>query len=150
MNPKKLAALITISGRHYEMISGSAAWPPLMVSGQLVVSCAQAVPLGGGVPEIATVDVDVAVEAGVAAGRGVSHGPGAALCAVEPEAGSDTVEGRLWQRGTGSESAALTSAHCATASDHSAAPAAVATAVVVARLRGVAAAVGCVGLDVGG
>ncbi len=114
------------------------------------MSSAQAVPLGVDVPEIATVDVDVAVETGVAAGRGVSHGPGAALCAVESEAGSDTVESRLWLCGTGSESAALSSARCATASDDSAASALVASVVVVARLRCVAAAVGRVGLNVGG
>jgi hypothetical protein len=114
------------------------------------VSSAQAVPLGVDIPEIAAVDVDVAVETGVAAGRGISHGPGTALCAVEAEAGSDTLEGRLWLCGTGSKSAALSSARCAASSDDSAASASVASVVVVARLRCVAAAVGCVDFDVGG
>ncbi len=58
------------SGKWYEKIRRSDALPRLMVPGQLVVSSAQAVPLGVDVPEIATVDVDVAVETGVAAGRG--------------------------------------------------------------------------------
>ncbi len=38
------------------------------------MSGAQAVPLGVDIPEVAAVDVDVVVETGVAAGRGISHG----------------------------------------------------------------------------
>ncbi len=114
------------------------------------MSGAQAVPLGVDIPEVAAVDVDVAVETRVAAGGGVSHGPGAALCAVEAEAGSDTLEGGLWLCRTGSESAALSSARRAASSDDSTASASVASVVVVARLRSVAAAVGCVDFDVGG
>ena len=114
------------------------------------MSGAQAVPLSVDIPEVAAVDVDVAVETGVAAGRGISHGPGAALCAVEAEAGPDALEGRLWLCRTGSESAALSSARCAASSDDSAAAASVASVVVVARLRGVAAVVGSVDFDAGG
>ncbi len=114
------------------------------------MSGAQAVPLGVDIPEVAAVDVDVAVETGVAAGRGISHGPGAALCAVEAVAGSDALEGRLWLCRTGSESPALSSARCAASSDDSAAAASVASAVVVALLRSVAAVVGGVGFDAGG
>jgi hypothetical protein len=64
----------------------------LMSTGELVVACAEAMPFWGRIPITATVDVDRAVGAAVAALRRVLHDAGTALVAVESVAGPEALE----------------------------------------------------------
>jgi hypothetical protein len=103
----------------------------LVVAVELVVGSAEAVLPCIRVVKVAAVDVDGAVEAGVAAGSSVSHRTRTALRAVEAVAGSDAVQCSLWLCRASSKPAALPSARSAAASHHSAASSAVVAAVVV-------------------